>query len=79
MGEFSIWHWLVVVAVVLLIFGTGRVSSLMGEFGKGIRAFRQSVADDEATKAKGLSTTALIEASPFPTARVDQQSRVDES
>lgn len=47
MGGLSIWHWLIVLAVVLLLFGTNKVSGLMGEFGKGIKNFKQSVADDD--------------------------------
>ena len=46
MGSFSIWHWLVVLAVVLLLFGGGKVSGLMGDFAKGIKAFKKNMADD---------------------------------
>ena len=47
MGEFSIWHWLIVLAVVLLLFGSGKVSMLMGDFAKGIKAFKQNMAEDD--------------------------------
>lgn len=47
MGEFSIWHWLIVLAVVLLLFGGGKVSGLMGDLAKGIKAFKQTMADDK--------------------------------
>ncbi|HSO41380.1 MAG TPA: twin-arginine translocase TatA/TatE family subunit [Rhodospirillales bacterium] len=48
MGSFSIWHWLIVLAVVLVLFGgKGRLSQIMGDFGKGLRAFKKSVRDDE--------------------------------
>jgi sec-independent protein translocase protein TatA len=43
MGSFSIWHWLVVLVVVLLLFGSGKISSLMGDFAKGIRAFKKNM------------------------------------
>jgi len=44
MGSFSIWHWLIVLAVVLLLFGgRGKVSQLMGDFGKGLSAFKKGV------------------------------------
>ena len=59
MGSFSIWHWLVVLAIVLLVFGTGRVSSLMGDLAKGVKAFKKGLAeDDEPTpdKPKSLSS-----------------------
>lgn len=46
MGEFSIWHWLVVLAVILLLFGGGKVSGLMGDLAKGIKAFKHNMADD---------------------------------
>ena len=46
MGEFSIWHWMVVLLVVLLLFGGGKVSGLMGDLAKGIKAFKKNMADD---------------------------------
>ena len=46
MGSFSIWHWLVVLMVVLLLFGSGKVSTLMGDFAKGIKSFKKNMADD---------------------------------
>jgi sec-independent protein translocase protein TatA len=46
MGEFSIWHWLVVLLVVLLLFGGGKVSGLMGDLAKGIKAFKKNMADE---------------------------------
>ncbi len=46
MGSFSIWHWMVVLLVVLLLFGGGKVSGLMGDFAKGIKAFKKNMADD---------------------------------
>lgn len=46
MGSFSIWHWLVVLMVVLLLFGSGKVSTLMGDFAKGIKSFKKNMADE---------------------------------
>ena len=54
MGSFSIWHWLIVLAVVLLLFGgRGKISQLMGDFGKGLNAFKKGVgaATDETAAA----------------------------
>ena len=45
MGSFSIWHWMVVLLVVLLLFGGGKVSSLMGDFAKGIKSFKKNMAE----------------------------------
>lgn len=54
MGSFSVWHWLIVLAVVLLLFGgRGKISQLMGDFGKGLNAFKKGVgaATDETAQA----------------------------
>ena len=47
MGSFSIWHWAVVLLVVLLLFGGGKVSSLMGDFAKGIKSFKKNMAEPD--------------------------------
>ncbi len=48
MGTFSIWHWLVVLVVVLVLFGGGgKISRLMGDFGKGLKSFKKSMKEDE--------------------------------
>lgn len=47
MGTFSIWHWLIVLAVVLVLFGgRGKISSLMGDFGKGLKSFKKNMKDE---------------------------------
>lgn len=48
MGSFSIWHWLIVLAVVLILFGGGgKLSRLMGDMAKGVTAFRKGLKDGE--------------------------------
>ncbi len=48
MGSFSIWHWLIVLVVVLILFGgKGKISQIMGDVGKGLKAFKKSVREDE--------------------------------
>lgn len=47
MGSFSIWHWLIVLVVVLLLFGRGKIPELMGDMAKGIKSFKRGMADDE--------------------------------
>jgi sec-independent protein translocase protein TatA len=47
MGSFSIWHWLIVLVVVLLLFGRGKIPELMGDVAKGIKSFKRGMADDE--------------------------------
>ncbi|KPL68589.1 hypothetical protein SZ64_11025 [Erythrobacter sp. SG61-1L] len=47
MGSFSMMHWLIVAVVVLILFGRGRISETMGDFGKGLRSFRKGMAEDD--------------------------------
>ncbi|GAB0115045.1 twin-arginine translocase TatA/TatE family subunit [Acidisoma sp. C75] len=47
MGSLSIWHWLIVILVLLLLFGSGKVSHLMGDFAKGIKSFKKNMAEDD--------------------------------
>jgi len=55
MGEFSIWHWMVVLLVVLLLFGGGKVSGLMGDLANGIKAFKKNMADEPDASHLGAS------------------------
>jgi sec-independent protein translocase protein TatA len=47
MGGTSIWHWIIVGLIVVLLFGRGKVSDLMGDVAKGIKAFKKGMADDD--------------------------------
>ena len=48
MGSFSIWHWAIVIVVVLLLFGgRGKLSGLMGDAAKGVKAFRDGLKDGD--------------------------------
>ena len=48
MGSFSIWHWLIVLVVVLVLFGGGgKISQLMGDFGKGLKSFKKGMKEEE--------------------------------
>jgi sec-independent protein translocase protein TatA len=51
MGGLSIWHWLVVIAVVALLFGgRGKISELMGDVAKGVKSFKKGLSDDDEAK-----------------------------
>ena len=56
MGSFSIWHWAVVLLVVLLLFGGGKVSSLMGDFAKGIKSFKKNMAEPDDASMEETAT-----------------------
>jgi sec-independent protein translocase protein TatA len=47
MGGLSLWHWLIVGMIVLLLFGKGRFSDLMGDVAKGIKSFKKGMAEDD--------------------------------
>ncbi len=48
MGTFSIWHWLIVLAVVLLLFGgRGKIPSLMADVAKGIKSFKSNIKEEK--------------------------------
>ena len=47
MGGVSIWHWLVVGLIVLLLFGRGKISEMMGDVAKGIKAFKKGMSEEE--------------------------------
>ena len=55
MGSFSLMHWVIVLLVVMLLFGGGRISGLMGDVAKGIKSFKKGMADDDepATRIEG--------------------------
>lgn len=61
MGGLSIWHWLIVGILVLLLFGKGRFSDMMGDVAKGIKSFKKGMSEeDESPQAPpkiGASTT----------------------
>jgi sec-independent protein translocase protein TatA len=53
MGSLSVWHWLIFLAVALLLFGgSGKISSIMGDVAKGIKSFKKGMAEDDDVAAK---------------------------
>ncbi len=55
MGSLSIWHWIIVIGVVLLLFGRGKISDLMGDVAGGIKAFKKGLAEDDTPTEKAKS------------------------
>ncbi|HEX8241178.1 MAG TPA: twin-arginine translocase TatA/TatE family subunit [Allosphingosinicella sp.] len=51
MGGLSIWHWLVVGVIILLLFGKGRFSEMMGDVAKGLKSFKKGMSEDEEAAA----------------------------
>lgn len=61
MGTFSLTHWLVVLAIVLILFGAGRIPGAMGDLARGVRAFRTGMREDKPVEGEGDK---LVEAQP---------------
>jgi sec-independent protein translocase protein TatA len=66
MGSFSLMHWIVVILVVVLLFGAGRVSGLMGDVAKGIKSFKKGMQDDDDEPARRLTAERAAEVPPPP-------------
>jgi sec-independent protein translocase protein TatA len=47
MGGLSLWHWIIVALVILVLFGRGKISEMMGDFGKGVSSFKKGLAESE--------------------------------
>ena len=69
MGSLSIWHWIVVIAVVLRLFGRGKISDLMGDVAQGIKSFKKGLQDDDKPAEKpAVEPTKTIDHNAAPTA-----------
>ena len=84
MGSLSIWHWIIVIAVVLLLFGRGKISELMGDVAQGIKAFKKGMSEDEVAKTDPAKpdTMKVIDndnAATAMKARSDTEKRVEGS
>ena len=51
MGSFSLMHWIVVLAIILILFGAGKLPRVMGDFAKGIKAFKAGMKEEEEPEA----------------------------
>jgi sec-independent protein translocase protein TatA len=51
MGSFSLMHWIVVLAIILVLFGAGKLPRVMGDFAKGIKAFKAGMREEDEPEA----------------------------
>ena len=51
MGSFSLMHWIVVLAIILILFGAGKLPRVMGDFAKGIKAFKAGMKEEDEAEA----------------------------
>ena len=82
MGSLSIWHWIIVIGVVLLLFGRGKISELMGDVAQGIKAFKKGMSDDDGPPKTGPDGVKVIDndnAATAMKARSETEKRVEGS
>jgi sec-independent protein translocase protein TatA len=81
MGSFSLMHWIVVLAIILILFGAGKLPRVMGDFAKGIKAFKAGMKEEEGEEAEAtappaqVSPPAAAKASVAPAATVVDHTR----
>ncbi len=68
MGGLSLWHWIIVLLVVLILFGRGRISDIMGDFGKGIKSFKEGINEESDHKTPPPPP---VQIAPQPVSPVD--------
>jgi sec-independent protein translocase protein TatA len=66
MGSMSIVHWMIVIAVVVLLFGRGKISGLMGDVAEGIKSFKKGMQEDEPGPGTAASQPPHIERQAVP-------------
>ena len=78
MGAGSIWHWIILLLIVVLLFGRGKISEVMGDVAKGIKSFKKGMADDEA-EAERAAEPRTIDHQPKPESPRAEPSRTEDS
>jgi sec-independent protein translocase protein TatA len=81
MGGLSLWHWLVVGVIILLLFGKGRFSDMMGDVAKGLKSFKKGMTDDEDEKPaeppRRIEGSRTVDAPPTGRARTAEAPPAD--
>ena len=75
MGSLSIWHWILVIGVAVLLFGgRGKISGLMGDVAQGIKAFKKGMAEDDTSEPTKSESSKTIDHQPGDAAGVKARS-----
>lgn len=61
MGGFSIWHWMIVLLVVIMVFGTKKLRNIGGDLGSAVKGFKEGMKNDEDTTAQLKEEDKIIE------------------
>ncbi|MBS0482940.1 MAG: twin-arginine translocase TatA/TatE family subunit [Proteobacteria bacterium] len=75
----SLPHLLILAVVVLVLFGRGRISEMMGDFGKGIKSFKEGMADESQPKPPAAPTQQIPPPSPASQATLNGDTVIDSS
>ncbi len=79
MGSFSLMHWIVVLAIILILFGAGKLPRVMGDFAKGIKAFKAGMKEEDEAETEAppaqVPPPGPAKASATPTASVVDHTR----
>lgn len=79
MGATSIWHWIILLLIVVLLFGRGKISDIMGDVAKGIKSFKKGMSEDEAAAAAAKNPSdpkALEQSALKPVERAGTETKV---
>jgi sec-independent protein translocase protein TatA len=79
MGFDSIWHWLLLLVIVLVIFGTGKLTKIGPDLGNAMRGFKKALHGDEDDKAKSTGSDEKLQADPPPAAGAAHPEQRDSS
>ncbi len=74
MGTFSVTHWIILLVIVVLLFGSGRISSVMADVAKGIKSFKKGMADDDDEPVKTNDGSTTIEHQASASKKAEAQS-----
>jgi len=80
MGGFSLWHWLIVGIIILLLFGKGRFSDMMGDVAKGLKSFKKGMSEDDdkpGDPPRRIEGDRTVETTPERSRTLDPEDRRD--
>ena len=72
MGGFSAWHWIIVALVILILFGRGKISETMGDFGRGIKSFKKGLGEEDARSEAAPPPAPPPQIAPPPSPAAEQ-------
>lgn len=75
MGTFSIWHWLIVLVIVLLLFGRNRIPKLAGDLAKGIKEFKSGMKDESEQARQSAESPTTIEGTATPASAENEKDK----